>query len=94
VEIVTRPPIGGTLRYVLRAARPKMSWVRMIPGGRPSAEDTDGPAVVVVDDRGNETVIQRPGTVGQARRATARFQAELEAVGRGEFARRYGLHLQ
>ena len=57
------------------------------------AEDTDGPTVVVVDNDGREIVIQRPGTFGQARRAAARLQRELEAVGRTEFLSRYGLRL-
>lgn len=93
VEIVARPPIGGTVRYLLRAARPKLSWVRYMPGAR-LAEDTDGPTVVIVDDEGHETVLQRPGTFGQAQRAATRFQSELDALGRAEFGRRYGVHLQ
>jgi hypothetical protein len=58
------------------------------------AEDIDGPTVVVVDDDGREIVIQRPGTFGQARRAAARLQHELDAVGRTEFANRYGMRLR
>jgi hypothetical protein len=94
VQIIARPPVGGTVRYLARASRPKLSWVRSIPGSRPLAEDTDGPTVVAIDDFGREIVIQRPGTFGQARRAAARFQHELEAVGQAEFASRYGLHAE
>lgn len=94
MQVVARPPFDGTLRYLVRAARPKLTWIRLLPDGRQTSEDTDGPTVVVVDDAGRETVIQRPGTLGQAKRAAARFQRELEKVGQTEFARRYGLRLQ
>src|SRR3989442_8199889 len=30
VQVVARRPIGGTLRYLLQAARPKLSWVRYL----------------------------------------------------------------
>ena len=93
MQIVARPPVGGTARYLARAIRPKLNWFREV-SMRPMAEDTDGPTVVVVDDNHREIVIQRPGTFGQARRAAARFQRELDAIGRTEFARRYGLHLE
>lgn len=91
---MARPPVGGTGRYLLRAMRPKVTWIRYAPGWPAPAEDTDGPTVVAVDDRGHESVIQRPGTFGQARRAAHRFQRELDAMGEAEFARRYGLSLQ
>jgi hypothetical protein len=95
VQIVARPPIGGTRRYLARAIQPKLSWIRDVDlsGSRPAAEDTDGPAVIIVDDNRHEIVIQRPGTFGQAKRAAARFQRELDALGRTEFSRRYGLRL-
>jgi len=93
VEVVARPPFDGTVRYLARAFRPKLDWVRTIPGHPPLAEDTDGPTVVLVTDEGREIVLQRPGTVGQARRAASRFQQELDRVGAAEFGRRYGLSL-
>jgi hypothetical protein len=92
VRIVARPPIGGTARYLARASRPKLNWVRFVSSA-PMAEDTEGPMVVLVDDDGSEIVLQRPGTSGQARRAAARLQRELDTAGRAEFAIRYGLHL-
>jgi hypothetical protein len=93
VEVVARPPFDGNLRYLARALRPKLDWVRVMPGRPPPAEDTEGPTVVLVTDDGREIVLQRPGTLGQARRAASRFQAELDRVGAAEFARRYGLTL-
>jgi hypothetical protein len=93
VEVVARPPFEGTVRYLLRAFRPKLDWVRFVPGHPPLAEDTDGPTVVFVTDGGREIVLQRPGTLAQARRAASRFQQELDNVGPAEFARRYGLPL-
>jgi hypothetical protein len=72
--------------------RPKLDWIRLMPWRRP-AEDTEGPTVVLVDGRGREVVLQRPGTYGQARRAAARFQLELDRSGPETFAARYGVHL-
>ncbi|MDQ6797672.1 MAG: hypothetical protein M3011_06555 [Actinomycetota bacterium] len=93
MQIVARPSVGGRARYLARVSRPKLNWVRFV-SSRPSAEDTEGPTVVAVDDNRRETVMQRPGTFGQARRAARRMQCELDAVGRTEFTRRYGLHLR
>jgi hypothetical protein len=93
VEVLARPPFEGTARYLVRAIRPKLDWVRSIPGHPPLAEDTDGPTVVLITDEGREIVLQRPGTLAQARRAASRFQQELDRVGAAEFARRYGLSL-
>ena len=93
MEVVARPPFNGTVRYLMRAFRPKLDWVRIIPGRPPHAEDTDGPTVVLITDEGREIVLQRPGTLGQARRAASRLQHELDRVGASEFARRYGLSL-
>lgn len=69
MEVVARPPFDGTWRYLARAFRPKLDWVRSIPGHPPLAEDIDGPTVVLITDEGREIVLQRPGTLGQARRA-------------------------
>jgi hypothetical protein len=91
--VQARPPYEGTRRYLLRAIRPKLNWVRIIPGRKPDAEDTEGPTVVLVTDNGQEIVLQRPGTVGQARRAAARLDQELRNIGPAEFAHRYGIHL-
>ena len=93
MEVVARPPFDGNLRYLARAFRPKLDWVRMMPGRPPLAEDTEGPTVVLITDEGREIVLQRPGTLGQARRAASRFQQELADVGAAAFARRYGLSL-
>jgi hypothetical protein len=81
------------VRYLVRSFRPKLDWVRSIPGHPPLAEDTDGPTVVLIRDEGREIVLQRTGTVGQARRAASRFQQELSSVGAAEFARLYHLSL-
>ena len=85
----SRGPILGTNRWI----EAKLDWVRSIPGHPPLAEDTDGPTVVLITDEGREIVLQRPGTLGQARRAASRFQQELDRVGAAEFACRYGLSL-
>lgn len=90
---MARPPFEGTFRYLVRGFRPKLDWVRIIPGHPPPAEDTDGPTVVLITDEGREIVLQRTGTLGQARRAATRFQQELNSVGAAEFARRYRLSL-
>jgi hypothetical protein len=73
--------------------RPKLDWIRLIPGRKPPAEDTEGPTVVLITDEGREVVLQRPGTLGQARRAAARLDQELRSIGSTEFARRYGINL-
>jgi hypothetical protein len=91
--VQARPAYERTRRYLLRAMRPKVDWIRLIPGRKPPAEDTDGPTVVLVTDEGREVVLQRPGTLGQARRAAARLDQELRSKGPTEFARRYGIHL-
>jgi hypothetical protein len=88
-----RPPYYGTRRYILRAMRPKLDWLRLIPGRKPRTEDTEGPTVVLVTDDGREVVIQRPGTFGQACRAAGRFDRELSQVGLAEFCLRYGVAL-
>jgi hypothetical protein len=93
MEVVARPAVGGNLRYLPRALRPKLTWVRSIPGRPPEAEDTAGPSVVLVADDEQEVVLQRPGTFGQARRAAKRLGTELNDVGQSEFGRRYGLTL-
>lgn len=93
VEVVARPAHGGLLRYLAKAARPKLSWVRAIPGRQPAAEDTEGPTVVLITNEGREVVLQRPGTMGQARRSAAGLRRELDAAGAQEFARRHGLSL-
>lgn len=93
MEVVARPPFEGNVRYLVRALRPKLDWVRIMPGRPPPAEDSDGPTVVLITDEGREIVLQRPGTLGQARRAASRFQQELNRVGAAEFARRFGLSL-
>ncbi|MDQ6726890.1 MAG: hypothetical protein M3066_12095 [Actinomycetota bacterium] len=93
MEVVARPPFEGNVRYLAHALRPKLDWVRSMPGRRPQAEDTEGPTVVLITDEGREIVLQRPGTFGQAQRAASRFQQELDGVGAVEFARRYSLSL-
>ncbi|HUR49992.1 MAG TPA: hypothetical protein VMY88_10775 [Acidimicrobiales bacterium] len=90
MEVVARPPFDGTFRYLVRALRPKLGWIRLRPGQPSLSEDTDGPTVVLITDEGREIVLQRPGTLGQARRAASRFQQELSQVGPVEFTRRYG----
>jgi hypothetical protein len=91
--VTARPSFDGFWRYLVRSLRPKLDWVRLIPGRPPPAEDTEGPTVVLVTDDGREIVLQRPATFGQARRAAQRFQHELEVKGSVDFARQYGLPL-
>jgi hypothetical protein len=86
-------PSMGTVRVLMRAFRPKLDWVRITPGRPRHAEDTYGPTVVLITDEGREIVLQRPGTLGQARRAASRFAQELDRVGAAELARRHGLSL-
>ena len=93
MEVVARPPFEGNVRYLARALRPKLDWVRVIPGRPPPAEDTEGATVVLITDEGREIGLQGPGRLGQARRSASRFQQELNRVGAAEFARRYGLTL-
>jgi hypothetical protein len=59
-----------------------------------SAEDTDGPTVVLITDEGREIVMQRPGTGGQAQRDANRLQSELDVSGPDTFALHYGPHLR
>jgi hypothetical protein len=92
VPVVAGPPYYGTRRYLLRAMRPKLSWLRLIPG-RQVAEDTEGPTVMPVAGDGREVVVQRPGTFGQARRAASGLDRELAQLGLTEFCRRYGINL-
>lgn len=93
MKIVARPPVRGTGPYLLKAMRPKLNWLRVVPGSKPLPEDTLGPTVVLIGDDGREVVLQRPGTFGQAKRAAARLEAELERKGPAAFEQRYGLHL-
>lgn len=93
MQIVARPPVRGTWRYLLDAMRPKINWIRTVPGSKPLAEDTEGPTVVLIRDDGTEVVLERPGTFSQAQRAAARFQGELERLGAESFAQRYRVHL-
>jgi len=77
----------------MRALRPKLQWIRLMPWRQPPSEDTEGPSVVLITDEGQEIVLQRPGTFGQAERTARRMQAELEGDGPQEFAHRYGIRL-
>jgi hypothetical protein len=90
--VIARPPIGGAERYLVRALRPKLDWIRIMPWRTPS-EDTEGPSVVLIADDGKEVVLLRPGTLRQAERAASRFRAELQRVGPEAFQARYGVHL-
>jgi len=82
MELYVRGARGGTLRY----------WLRSLADlGAVPEDDRDAPAVIARSASGREHILQRTGTVRQARRAKTRFQNELNAVGELQFCRQYRL---
>jgi len=87
VDIEARGAQGGGVRYWLRSLA---SQILVGPSGT-EIEDRDAPAVLVRAATGKETVLLRTGTIGQARRAAARYSNESAQLGAQEFCNKYGL---
>lgn len=70
-------------------------WIKSLCGslaiGASEAEDRDAAVVIARTRPGQDHILLRSGTYGQAKRARNRFESELERIGEEEFRRRYGL---
>lgn len=63
-------------------------------GGIGGGEEPEPPRVVARSPSGEEAVVLGTGTLRQATRAVARFEAERRQIGDREFCVRYGLPLR
>lgn len=87
MEILVRRPRGSESGYWLRSL---LAQPVLVPH-KSETEDRDAPVVLVRTSSGQEHVLQRTGTYGQALRAKERFSRELQQLGVADFCRRYGL---
>jgi len=86
VEILVRRARGSGIGYWLRSL---LGQLVVVPH-KSDTEDRDAPVVLVRTSSGQEHVLQRTGTYGQALRAKERFSRELHRLGVADFCRRYG----
>jgi hypothetical protein len=87
MELQARPAKQGALVYALKSFA-----AQLLLGPHPAKiDETDAPAVVVINSSGEEQVLQQAGTYCQAQAAWRRFEAERKKLGDLEFCRVHGL---
>lgn len=86
MEFIARRPRGGTVGYWIKSL-----FGSLLGGGTSEAEDRDAAVVIARTRPGQDHILLRSGTYGQAVRAKDRFERELQRIGEEEFRRRYGL---
>ena len=86
MELIARPARDGIFMYWVRSLVGEL--LAKAPG---EVDETDAPAVIVVNSSGEERVLQHPGTFRQARAARRRFEAQRQEIGDAAFCRAHGL---